>query len=42
MRLVALDDILDILEFMREENEYHNPTLDEVEARLDGVRERED
>jgi len=39
---VALDDIRDILEFMREENEYHNPTLDEVEARLDGVRERED
>lgn len=31
---LTIDDVLDIIEAMRESNDFHNPTLDELEQRL--------
>jgi hypothetical protein len=31
---LTIDDVLDIIEQMKESNDFHNPTLDELEQRL--------
>jgi hypothetical protein len=32
--LIAIDNIIDMIDNMRESGDFHNPTLDELEQRL--------